>query len=284
MKKVFISYAKEDSDLAKKIYDDLKHAGVIPWMSGEDLSPGEKWKIRITQAIRESDYCLMLLSANSVSKRGYIQKEQKIATDVSEEYPDDQIFIIPVRIEPCKPINEVLQNLQWVDLFPSYEAGFEKILRSLEVPEQHSAPILSEISSSADALSAISGWKQVHHDAQNLFNSLNIPFELLIKCRYKPSPDFLDHAAEKWQGLCVPKLKSVSQKMGFQYPDHDIFDSLQKELANTDDITEKLRIIDPETGEIHSLYIRFATLKDTVFDVLTVADTKIMDLIESMRK
>ncbi len=38
--KVFISYAKEDYETAKRLYDDLKEAGAEPWLDDEDLLSG----------------------------------------------------------------------------------------------------------------------------------------------------------------------------------------------------------------------------------------------------
>lgn len=57
--KVFISYATEDYDKARRVYDDLKKAGVEPWLDRVDLLPGEKWKFAIKKAIRERKYFLI---------------------------------------------------------------------------------------------------------------------------------------------------------------------------------------------------------------------------------
>ncbi|MCP4349887.1 MAG: toll/interleukin-1 receptor domain-containing protein [Desulfobacterales bacterium] len=129
--KVFISYAKEDFKTAKKLYDDLKLNGVEPWMDTEDILTGQCWEYEISKAIRESSYFLALLSFKSVSKRGYIQKELKIALNIFEEFPEPQIFLLPVRLDNCKPFNKSLQKLQWCDLFPSYNKGLKRILHTL---------------------------------------------------------------------------------------------------------------------------------------------------------
>ena len=65
MKKVFISYAREDIEVARKLYHDLKDAGVVPWMDKVDLLIGQDWKFEIKQAIKDSSYFLALLSSNS---------------------------------------------------------------------------------------------------------------------------------------------------------------------------------------------------------------------------
>lgn len=131
MPDIFISYAREDKNFAHKLYHDLRKNGVIPWLDSEDLLAGSNWKREISQAIRKSKYTLILLSAKSVSKRGYVQKEIKEALGILDEIPESEIFIVPARIEECEPLYGPLKDLNWVDLFPSYEEGFNKIVQTL---------------------------------------------------------------------------------------------------------------------------------------------------------
>ncbi|MCP4106255.1 MAG: DUF1566 domain-containing protein [Desulfobacteraceae bacterium] len=130
-KKVFISYAKEDIGIARRLYYDLKETGVIPWMDEEDLKVGQNLKFEKSQAIKGSSYFLTLLSSNSVSKEGYVRKELKMALDMLNELPKSKIFLLPIRLDNCHPLDEELQDLEWGDLFPSYESGLERILYAL---------------------------------------------------------------------------------------------------------------------------------------------------------
>ncbi len=129
--RVFISYCRDDIETARRLYDDLNARGFTPWMDKVDILPGERWKAKITAAIKECDYFIALLSPKALSKKGYVQKELKKALDILDEYPDDEIFLLPVRIEPCSPENEILQDIHWADLFPSYDEGLQDILRTL---------------------------------------------------------------------------------------------------------------------------------------------------------
>lgn len=124
--RVFISYAGEDRDVANKLFCDLKELGIIPWMNTEEILAGQNWKQEIRHAINQSAFFLALLSSHSVSKRGYVQKELKIALKMLDEFPQSDIFIIPVRLDDCMLIDERLQNLQWVDLFSSYKDGLKE--------------------------------------------------------------------------------------------------------------------------------------------------------------
>ncbi|MCP4349888.1 MAG: toll/interleukin-1 receptor domain-containing protein [Desulfobacterales bacterium] len=130
---IFICYANEDYDIALKLYKDIKHAGGNPWMSKENIQPGQHWEFEINKAIDNSSFFLALLSGNSISKKGFLQKELKKGLKQLEKVPQDGIFIIPVRLEECYPSDEELQKIQWVDLFPSYDEGLKKILCTLNI-------------------------------------------------------------------------------------------------------------------------------------------------------
>jgi hypothetical protein len=129
--KIFISYAREDLETAKKLRADLEKAGIKTWLDKENLLPGQKWRTVIRKEIRECSHFLAVLSSKSLSTRGFVQKELKMALDMLGEFPDDEIFVIPVRIEECEPGDEQLKEIHWADLFESYEKGFQDILRVL---------------------------------------------------------------------------------------------------------------------------------------------------------
>ncbi|MDM8539755.1 TIR domain-containing protein [Desulfococcaceae bacterium HSG9] len=130
--KVFISYAREDLATAQKLYKDIKNVGAVPWMDEYDLLPGQNWKIIINQVLKKTSYVLVLLSSRSLSKRGYVQKEMKIALNLLDEFPPDQIFVIPVRLDECNPVDERLQNIHHINLFPDYENGLNQIVRAIQ--------------------------------------------------------------------------------------------------------------------------------------------------------
>lgn len=131
--------------MARRLCHDLKQAGITPWLDKEKLLPGQRWKVAITQAMKESAYIVALLSSHSVSKRGFVQRELKKALDLLDELPPSEIFIIPARLDDCEPVDERLQDLHWVDLFESYEEGFTSILQVLrsgheEIPREIPSP------------------------------------------------------------------------------------------------------------------------------------------------
>lgn len=133
-KMVFISYAREDYDFAKRIYDDLNAVGLSPWLDTEEILPGEDWRRAISTAIEKSAAFLALISSNSVDKRGHVQKELRQAIQILEEMPPRAIYLIPVRLEEIIPAHGRLSELQWLDLFPDYD---DKVIDKLVAAVSH---------------------------------------------------------------------------------------------------------------------------------------------------
>ena len=127
--RIFLSYTRADEAQVKQLYHKLKAEGFSPWMDTEDLLPGQKFEYHIRQAIRDSDFFLACLSCNSVNRRGVIQREINEALDVLQEKLDEDIYLIPVRLEACD-VPERLRAFHWADLHT--DNGFDKLLRAIQ--------------------------------------------------------------------------------------------------------------------------------------------------------
>jgi tetratricopeptide (TPR) repeat protein len=128
---LFISYAREDENEARRLYNDLKNAGLNPWLDKENILPGKDWTIAIKRAIEQSRFFIPLFSSYSVSKRGYIQKEFRYALDYAKIFPPDDVFIIPVKLDECEIPYEDLSNIHHQEMFPDWNAGIKKILQAI---------------------------------------------------------------------------------------------------------------------------------------------------------
>ncbi|MGH1364547.1 MAG: toll/interleukin-1 receptor domain-containing protein [Calditrichia bacterium] len=129
--KVFISYAKEDLNTALRLYRDLANNNIDIWFDEVSLLGGQRWKPKITEAIKESDFFFALLSKNSVDKRGYVQKELKIALEVLDEIPEAGRFIVPICISECNPSNQKLNELHRINIYENWDEGLRKILKTI---------------------------------------------------------------------------------------------------------------------------------------------------------
>jgi WD40 repeat protein len=126
--KVFISYAREDIDVVRLLYDSLTAAGCEAWVDFNNLLPGQNWKSEIKSEIKSCDFFVLCLSKHSSSKRGFVQKEIKEALEILELMPDGRIFLIPIRLDECN-VPESLSDHHYVDLFA--EDGLTKLLMAM---------------------------------------------------------------------------------------------------------------------------------------------------------
>ncbi len=114
--RLFLSYAKENSKIARQLRDRLETLGISVWLDDVDLLPGQEWDLEIAEAIAKAHVVILCLSKAVKTKTGFVQAEIRRALDVAERQPEGSIYVIPVRIEECEvPLR--LKHLQWVDLF-----------------------------------------------------------------------------------------------------------------------------------------------------------------------
>jgi formylglycine-generating enzyme required for sulfatase activity len=132
--RVFLCHSSGDKPIVRELYHKL-HAEpwIQPWLDEEELYPGEDWDLAIQKAVEESDAVLVCLSNNSITKRGYVQKELRFVLDIALEMPEETIFIIPLRLEACDPPRS-LREWQYADYFPESQRkrAFNRLLVSLQ--------------------------------------------------------------------------------------------------------------------------------------------------------
>jgi len=138
MGKIFISYAREDLEMAERVYNDLRAVGGDCWLDIHDLMPGQDWATTIRATIRNSNFFIAILSSRSVTKRGFIQKELGIAFDVCDEMPPDTIYFIPCRADNTEIPYPKISKYHRVDLFNDYDTAIEKLRRATNLPSRRS--------------------------------------------------------------------------------------------------------------------------------------------------
>lgn len=189
MAHIFLCYASEDQERVEEIYGRLQRLGFKPWMDKRDLLPGQDWDREIRNALRASDFVLVFLSRNSVAKRGYVQREFKLALGTLEEVPDGAIHTIPVRLDDCD-VPEQFEFLQWCNLFE--DDGFERIMQAIQVG-------LSQRQRPGPESTSQSLWPET------LCNSIGIEFVLI------PAGEFMMGMTDGDDDECPVHMVRISQ-------------------------------------------------------------------------
>jgi len=125
---IFLIHSHGDRETVRKLYSRLGKDGINAWLDVERLQPGQDWQYEIRKAILKSDAVVVCLSRGFDKQQGYRHEELKIALEKENLLSDDEVFIIPVRLEKCE-MPESLQHLHRVDLFEP--GGYKKLLRAL---------------------------------------------------------------------------------------------------------------------------------------------------------
>lgn len=136
--RVFVAYAAEDGLAADRLCNTLEAHGWSPWLDRRNLLPGQNWPRRIEEAIASSDCFIACFSTRSVTKRGGFQAEVRYALDCARRVPLDETFIVPLRLDDCRVPSRIQHEIQYVDLFPDWDAGMEKVFRIMEYQRRES--------------------------------------------------------------------------------------------------------------------------------------------------
>jgi len=126
--RIFIAYAEEDLPAVRKLYRALARKGLRPWLDKNDLLPGQNWPRSIDTAIESADYFIACFSKNAIAKRGAFHSELRYALDCAVRVPLDEIFLVPVRLDACRVPEKVASQIQYVDLFPDWDSGIQRVL------------------------------------------------------------------------------------------------------------------------------------------------------------
>jgi hypothetical protein len=103
---VFISYAREDSDLAYRVCHALQVANFEPWLDKESLLGGDIWDRRIRDQLEATDYVFVLYTPALIKKRdSYVNKEIALARDRALEVRGK--FLIPLRTLELAPEDRI---------------------------------------------------------------------------------------------------------------------------------------------------------------------------------
>ena len=128
-KQVFLSHAHEDADLAKRLAQDLREAGLSVWMTPDSVQPGEQWASAIERGLDESKIFLVLLTPNSVKSR-WVKKETLHALE-----NEDVFTITPVLAKLCdvNQLSRFLNQIQHINLERDYAQGLDTLCIRLGV-------------------------------------------------------------------------------------------------------------------------------------------------------
>jgi TolB-like protein len=164
---VFLSYASEDRQAARLIGEALPAHGLEVWFDESELGGGDVWDQKIRRQIRECDYFMALVSAQTEARHeGYFRREWRLAVERTLDMADDHLFLLPVVIDDTVELRarvpEKFLSVQWLRLpggrpTPALEALCHRLVSgdaaaSSAATKLHPRPIAAEPPSLPSAL------------------------------------------------------------------------------------------------------------------------------------
>jgi TolB-like protein len=116
---VFLSYASADREAARALRDALPGFGLEVWYDESELGGGELWDQKIRKQIRECDYFMPLISAQTEARlEGYFRREWRLAVERTLDMADDHPFLLPIVIDDTSQagarVPEKFFTIQWL--------------------------------------------------------------------------------------------------------------------------------------------------------------------------
>ncbi|NES18413.1 MAG: TIR domain-containing protein, partial [Symploca sp. SIO3E6] len=129
---VFISYSRADSDLARKLNDNLQMQGKTTWFDQESIASGSDFQQEINRGIKACDNFLFILSPRAVNSP-YCKDEVEYAASLNKRFVT--VLHQPVNTADLHP---ELAKVQWIDFNQKdFNANFNELVRTLDIDREH---------------------------------------------------------------------------------------------------------------------------------------------------
>lgn len=129
--KVFISYAREDREIAKRLVRQLENAGLEVW-DDSSIMPGDNWAEKVSQALKESQAMVVLVSVAALDSE-WVRREIEFALG-TKEYRGRLIPVFVGRRDdiPEDKLPWILRRLHGVELTDqAEEESLEQVVHAL---------------------------------------------------------------------------------------------------------------------------------------------------------
>jgi TolB-like protein/Flp pilus assembly protein TadD len=118
---VFLSYASQDAEAARRICEALRAAGIEVWFDQSELRGGEVWDRKIRQQIHDCALFVPIVSQHTQERlEGYFRLEWKLAVDRSHLMAIERPFLVPVVVDGTLDqqafVPDAFRAVQWTRL------------------------------------------------------------------------------------------------------------------------------------------------------------------------
>jgi len=156
-KAIFLSYASQDAEAARRIGDALREAGLEVWFDQSELRGGDAWDEMIRRQIAECALFVPIISGATAARlEGYFRLEWTLADQRTQRMARTKTFIVPVCVdstaESGSDVPESFVRVQWSRLpGGATPPAFIERVRSLLSADKARSPALAAAASPTSA-------------------------------------------------------------------------------------------------------------------------------------
>ncbi len=212
---VFLSYASQDAEAARRLRDVLCSAGVEVWFDQSELRGGDAWDQKIRRQIKECALFIPIISANTQTRpEGYFRLEWHLADQRTHLMGKNRVFLLPVCLDGTphqgSDVPDSFTSVQWTRVNDnegsmSFVEQVRRILgETVPVPVAVPKPTPAAVVTNTNSL-AVLAFANLSNEKENEYFSDGISEELL-------------NALAKVQGLNVSARTSAFYFKGKNLP------------------------------------------------------------------
>lgn len=123
---VFISYARQDTEVARNLAEKLQAAGVGVWWDAH-IKLGENWAETIEAQLRSADYILILVTTAALQSKQVMANASPRAV---REYGDRDVTVVPVLLEDVD-MPPSLSGIQYLDFRDNQDRAVDALVSRL---------------------------------------------------------------------------------------------------------------------------------------------------------
>jgi hypothetical protein len=125
--RVFVSHSGKDKPFVRKLVEALKKHLLDIWVDEHEIKVGDSLMVKISGALKDVDYLVIVLSQASVSSR-WVEQELNAALT---NHISGKGIVLPVLLEDCE-LPMLLRDRLYVDFRADFNVGLQALLAALE--------------------------------------------------------------------------------------------------------------------------------------------------------
>jgi TolB-like protein len=257
---VFLSYASQDAEAARRLCDALRAAAIEVWFDQSELRGGDPWDRQIRKQIHDCILFVPIISKTTQARvEGYFRREWKLAVDRTHDLSDRVAFLIPIVIDETAEaeadVPEAFRAVQWTRL-PAGEtppAFVHRISRLLSPghANEHARPPLGAVTAPRPPSSNAAGSRQSKYVPVLIATGVLVAVSYFARERFMPPKPIADtskapapvvqsvvpaQSTIPEKSIAVLPFVDMSEKHDQEYFSDGLAEELIDRLANATDL------------------------------------------------